>query len=65
MDNVHLMLTSNVNIYSGVPIILEWEGSICRRRRGEGVEWGVRGGIPIRTAPNALPPPQKIFRIFC
>jgi len=52
---------------SGVPRILEWEGSRRRRRRGG---WGVgMGGYPSPlgegSMEEAVPPSHKIFRIFC
>jgi len=42
-DQVLIFHVSSVNCSSGVPRILEWEGSKCRRRRG-GEVWG--GGMP-------------------
>jgi len=55
-------------VFSGVPRILEWEGSKCRRRRGV---WGVGRNIPLLTGEGseegAVPPqplPRKFFVFF-
>jgi len=49
---------------SDVPRILEWEGAKCRRRRGggEGISHFPLGE---GSGKGAVPPPQKIFRVFC
>jgi len=70
--NVHSLTISDISywsiiysVYSGVPRILEWDGSRCRRRRGGGAWEGVSSyplGKGLRRGHNL---PHKIFRIFC
>jgi len=45
------MHTAQSVLDSGVPRILEWEGSMCRRRRG-------RLGVGRRVFPSPIPPPH-------
>jgi len=61
--NVVLVL---VVVVSGVPRILEWEGSRSYRLRRGGV-WGggIPGPLPTEGRVSGVGCPQKIFRIFC
>jgi len=60
---------TSLSTLSGVPRILQWEGSRCRRRRG-GKAWG--GDTPSLlgegSGKGAVPPPSlppKLFVFFC
>ena len=63
-QSVCLSICMSMTLSSGVPRILEWEGSRCRRLRGSET---CGGGIPSplrKCLRRGCAPPLNIFRIF-
>jgi len=60
------MMSKSVQV-SGIPRILEWEGSMCRRRRSRGMENGEEVSPPYwgkGLGRGLCPLPRKFFVFF-